>query len=280
MTNRNRHRLKRLASKTIAILTIISSTGLLVGCASYVRTPVAPPPTVNTRDPVDDYADVLRDHVDDDGWVDFIGLKRFPEKLNNYIGFVANTNPLEHPELFPSPSHVLAHYLNSYNALAIFNVLESNIPTRNSGFSRVQFFYFKKLKIAGRNQSLYDYENSLIRKQNEPRIHFALNCMAAGCPRLPRRPFNGANLDKELTAAAQFFFSEQRNLQVKDSKKEVHVSEIMHLYSGDFLSQAPNLMTYINKYINKPIPENFKIKYLPYDWTIIEQSRKPRSPSQ
>ncbi len=256
------------------------TAGSLVACSSYVRTPDIPHSLALARDPIDDYADVLRDHVDEDGWIDFIGLKRFPEKLGRYINFVANTNPLEHPQLFPSPSHILAHYLNSYNALAIYNVLESNIPTRNSGFQRVQFFYFKKLKIAGHNQSLYEYENNVIRKLNEPRVHFALNCMAAGCPRLPRRPFTGQNLEQELIAAAQLFFSEPRNLQIKEQKKEVYVSEILHLYSGDFSNQATNLIVYINRYVSKPIPESFKIKYLPYDWTIIEQSRKPTPPSQ
>ncbi|MCI0400628.1 MAG: DUF547 domain-containing protein [Gammaproteobacteria bacterium] len=46
--------------------------------------------------------------------------------------------------------------------------------------------------------SLYAYENDVIRKLGEPRVHFALNCVALGCPILPKKPFTGKWLDAEL----------------------------------------------------------------------------------
>ena len=58
--------------------------------------------------------------------------------------------------------------------------------------------------------SLYTYENDVIRPLGDPRVHVSLNCMVRGCPRLPRSPFSGKVLQKQLEALAIEFFNEKR----------------------------------------------------------------------
>jgi uncharacterized protein DUF547 len=67
----------------------------------------------------------------------------------------------------------------------------------------------RKFIIGGRAMSLYAYESDIIRKLGEPRIHFALNCSALGCPILPSTPFSGKDYVSkpipEDLARRQFF---------------------------------------------------------------------------
>lgn len=122
--------------------------------------------------------------------------------------------------------------------------------------------------------SLYDYENKIIRKQGEELVHFALNCMSAGCPRLPRYPFPSENLQAELEKQANYFFSEERNLQIDNQKKLVRLSEILKFFTDDFLKKEPTLIGYVNKYVTTKIPQDYEVEFIPYDWTINAQPKK------
>jgi len=125
--------------------------------------------------------------------------------------------------------------------------------------------------------SLYAYENDIIRKVGEERVHFALNCMSKGCPRLPRIPFTGKKLDKELAEQARFFFSEERNVRVDEKEKKVYLSEILDFFPKDFLAKAPSLIAYANLHRPKvkSLPETYEVDFIPYDWKVNNSERKP-----
>jgi hypothetical protein len=59
-------------------------------------------------------------------------------------------------------------------------------------------------------------ENDVIRSLGDERLHFALNCMAVACPRLPKTPFSADRLNDQLEQEARRFFGEPRNLVVDD----------------------------------------------------------------
>ena len=111
----------------------------------------------------------------------------------------------------------------------------------------------------------------MIRPLNEERVHFALNCMAVSCPRLPRTPFTAAGLDAELDAAARLFFAEPRNLQVDPVRRVVRLSSILDFYPEDFLRKAPSLIAYANRYRADPVPLDHNVEFIPYDWTVNAQ---------
>ncbi len=216
----------------------------------------------------DPWATVLRTAVDDQGRIDFTRLQAAPAALDAAVAAIAREAPNNAPARFPTSADRIAFHINTYNALAMAHVIRSGIPRRLSLLDRMQFFKLSDVVVGGRSISLYDYENDVIRPLGEERVHFALNCMAVSCPRLPRTPFTAANLDAELDAAARLFFSEPRNLQLDPARKIVRLSSILDFYTGDFLKRAPTLIGYANRYVGPPIPDDFRVRFIPYDWTI------------
>lgn len=246
----------------------------LTACSSLV--PVPEVPAGVTGDPLQAWADVLAKNVDDRGRVNFEAVAKDPAKLKYYVNYVSKNGPNSTPKAFPNKEAVLAHYLNSYNALSMYNIIVAEIPeTLNGLLRKAKFFYFKKFIIDGKEMSLYSFENDIIRTVGEERVHFALNCMSAGCPRLPRKPFTGAKLNDELQAEALRFFNEDRNVKVDAKEKKVYLSEILKFFTEDFLKKAPNLIAYANQYRDKnpkaQLPVDYEVDFIDYDWTVHRQ---------
>ena len=217
------------------------------------------------------WARVLERFVDHQGRVDFQGLAEDRVDLDRYVSWVASTSPERHPERFPDAASRLAFYLNSYNALSMHGVLETGIPRSLDGFMKVSFFVLRHVVVGGRSRSLLAYENDVIRTLGEPRVHFALNCMAVSCPRLPRKPFTAQNLDAELEREALRFFAEPRNLMVDAQTRTITFNEILAFFPEDFLAVAPSLAAYANRYALDPVPLDYQVQFRPYDWGVNAQ---------
>jgi Protein of unknown function, DUF547 len=242
----------------------------LVACSTLVPIPASEKSDPATATAA--YARVLQRFVNDNGEVDFAALRDDRTDLDRYVAFVADTPASS----FSNPNDRLAHHINSYNALSMFNVIDSGIPATHAGLKKVRFFALKKFVIGGETTSLYRYENDVIRKLNEPRIHFALNCSAVSCPVLPREPFEGKQLESQLQQESLKFFARSQNLQIDPANKTVAASEILRFYTEDFVpGHAPDLISYINQYVPEKIPSDFKLKFIEYDWTIAN-TRRPR----
>src|SRR5262245_34601667 len=124
--------------------------------------------------------------VDDQGRTDFAALAADRPELDEFLAYVARVSPSTSPELFPLRAAVLAYHRNAYNALAMRGVIDESVTDGFTGFiGRQMFFRVRKVVVGGRRMSLSVYENEVIRPLGEPRVHFALNCMARSCPRLP-----------------------------------------------------------------------------------------------
>ncbi len=236
-------------------------------CSTLVRVPDA---AYDLEPPIEAYARVLQKYVNDGGEVDFPALAQDRAGLDRYVAYVARTPASG----FADPQARLAHYLNSYNALSMYNVLELGIPETHAGWRKIRFFWLRDFVIGGTELSLYAYENEVIRKLGDPRVHFALNCSALSCPVLPRIPFSGLTLHKELERETRKFFSGERNLRIDHAEKKVYLSEILSFYSEDFTPvYAPSLIAYVNRYVADPIPEDYTVEFIDYDWTIANARR-------
>lgn len=250
------------------ILLLIAAL-VLSGCAAVQR------PSLNTSPagppPYDAWARVLDKYVDNQGRVNFSGIAKDRADLDRFVAYVYDVGPNNQPQLFPTPDHVLAYHLNAYNALAMHKVIEAGFPDSLAGLKKVGFFYLGKVQVGGESISLYDYENKVIRTLGEPRVHFALNCMSVGCPRLPREPFLPEKVNAQLDREAKLFFSESRNITVDNNAKVLRLSEILKFYTGDFLAKAPSLAAFANRYRDNKAPENYTVEFIPYDWTINRQ---------
>lgn len=248
---------------------------LLAGCSTLVQVPSATAPGVPLADAERGYARVLQRHVNDRGEVAFAALRDDSgdsgmRALEAYVLAIAAT-PLN---AAPGANDRLAHMINAYNALSMYNVIASGIPASHDGFAKVKFFVLRKFKIGGTALSLYAFENDIIRKLNDPRVHFALNCSAVSCPVLPRVPFTAVNLNDELDRETRQFFARPQNLRVDAAARTVYFNEILKFYTEDFTpAHAPSLIAYAQRYVQQAIPMDYAVAFTPYDWTIANSRR-------
>lgn len=256
----------------------------LSACSSLVQlpAPAADAPAINHADALQGYARVLQRHVNDQGEVDFAALRDDASDagwpaLTHYLRSIAST-PL-HATAAQSQARQasLAHMINAYNALSMANVVLSGIPPTHAGFAKLRFFVLRKFEIGGQALSLYAFENDIIRKLDEPRSHFALNCSAVSCPVLPRTPFTAANLPAELERETRAFFARPENLKIDAAARTVYFNEILKFYTEDFApAHAATLIAYAQRYTDQHIPADYAVAFRPYDWTVANSRRVPR----
>jgi len=240
----------------------------LAGCAVLVPVPQAEPVTGEVA--LAAYARVLQRFVNGRGEVDFAELARDRRDLDLYVRHVADT-PLAG---LAGPSQKLAHLVNSYNALSMFNVLEAGVPESHAGLAKVGFFINRKLVVGGQRISLYDYENLVIRPLGEPRVHFALNCMAVACPVLPRQPFTAAGLESEFERETRAFFARPENFRADHAARVAYLSEVLSFFADDFVpAHARSLLEYANRYAPSSAPADYSTRFTPYDWTVANSRR-------
>jgi hypothetical protein len=215
-----------------------------------------------------EWTKVLVRYVDDGGRVAFDALSRDHVDLDRVVALVAAIDPVSQPQRFPDRQARLAFYINAYNALAMYGVVQAGIPESLGGLTKFTFFYLRKFTVGGKSISLHEFENDVIRPLGEERVHFALNCMVVSCPKLPRVAFSAAALDGQLDSAARAFIENPRNVWIDHAKREVWLSAIFDFYIQDFLAQAPSLIGYVNRYRAPPIPSSYNVRFLPYHWTV------------
>ena len=114
------------------------------------------------------WARVLDRFVNEAGEVDFSALAADRADLDRWVAQVATLDP----SAFASDAERLAHHINAYNALSMYNVITAGIPATHAGLARIDFFVLRKLLNAHERRSLRSYENDIIRPLDEPRaIH-------------------------------------------------------------------------------------------------------------
>src|SRR6516225_6707073 len=216
------HAILRAVYMSLGLLSLLS-----------IATPVPARDTATTNLSIGEWealwTKVLIRHVDDSGRIDFDALSHNPADLDQVVAFIAA--PASQPERFPDRQSRLAFYINAYNALAMYGVVQAGVPESLGGLTKFVFFYLRKFTIGGKPISLSKFENDVIRPLGDERIHFALNCMVVSCPRLPRVPFSGAALDGQLDTAARTFIGDSRNVWIEHAKREVWLSAIFDFYT-------------------------------------------------
>jgi Protein of unknown function, DUF547 len=254
------------------IVTVLLAVFMLAGCATRVLTPNAASATAPVA--LGAWARVLDRFVNARGEVDFTALAQDRADLDRYVRFVADTPVTQ----WADGDEKLAHLINAYNALSMFNVIESGIPATHAGLSKITFFFNRKLQIGGEERSLYSFENELIRpftrRIGEPRVHFALNCSALACPALPRTPFTATALQEQLARETTAFFARPENHRVDHAARTLWLSEILKFYTEDFVpAHGENLIAYTNRHVTDAVPLDYRVRFTPYDWTVANSRR-------
>ena len=238
----------------------------------------------------------LARHVDSEGRLDYAGLAEDRADLDEYRAALAESSPDSDPGRFRTVDARLAYWINAYNASVIGLVLEHYPITSVQDVkapwlfrflpSGAGFFVFQRVVLGGKRTSLYGLENALIRKRFEdPRIHFALNCASASCPRLPAEAFTEARLQAQLEREAEAFLSEKRNVEVDLAGERIVLSSIFDWYEGDFKRGAannppgarPSLRAYLEASVSDRVRADLRacaacqIEFRTYDWSLNDR---------
>ena len=205
---------------------------------------------------------LLKKHVNSDGLVNYKGFQADRKALDSYISMLARNQPSDKW----SVQEQLAYYINTYNANTVKLILE-NYPVKS--IKEIKGAWTKDMvKIGNVQISLGGIENSILRKMNEPRIHFAINCASISCPKLMNEAYTAAKINEQLDKATTQFINSDKNDLSENSPK---VSSIFDWYKKDFRDSDQTVIDYINKYAETKISDTATLNYKDYNWNLNEQ---------
>jgi hypothetical protein len=230
------------------------------------------------------FGDLLAKYVNEQGWVDYAGLKNERATLDQYLTTLAAAQPSN----FPTNAERLAFWINAYNAFTLADVLEDVYGKAKSVRDVKGFFDSKKHQIAGAELTLDEIEKQG-RDLQDPRIHFAVNCASASCPKLQRFAFTSAELESQLQKCALEFLSDMaRGMNYDPSRNQIALSPIFKWYAADFTrsntvvarieaeASGAALLAVALQYVPAEVAQFLRekkptVQYFEYDWALNAQ---------
>lgn len=168
--------------------------------------------------------------------VNYGAMQEDSSRLKSYLNSLAVVTRAD----FEQWDHAeqLAFLINTYNAWTVDFVL-TQYPDIESIKDLGSFFNSpwsqEIVSLFGEKLSLDDIEHEMIRgwnRYNEPRIHFAVNCAAIGCPALAAKAFTAKNLDSQLDLNTRRFLSDATRNYFSSGR--FYLSKIFDWYEEDF----------------------------------------------
>jgi hypothetical protein len=224
---------------------------------------------------------LLRRFVDCRGMVCYQAWKADSDAVAQLHDYLGHLGCVDTKSESASVAAKLAFYLNAYNALAIWGILQEyptvSIQTHNRKKACYRIFDDLEVWIDGEYLSLNRIENDVLRPLKEPRIHFALVCAAKGCPRLRNEAYLASRLEQQLTDNAQDFFAWRGRFRVCRLTGTVHLSPLLKWYGKDFGKDEQAIVAAVFPFLPCEAREwlrshpCWKVKYLGYDWGLNDQ---------
>ena len=162
-----------------------------------------------------------------------------------------------------SKDEKLAFWINAYNAYTI-KLINDNWPLKS--IKDIENPWTGNLyPVGGEFVSLNDIEHKVLRKMQEPRVHFAIVCASYSCPKLLNEAYTADKIESQLSAQTKSFVNDTKRNKITASKAEL--SEIFNWFKSDFTANG-TLIEFINKYSTVQINKDAKISHLTYDWSL------------
>lgn len=219
------------------------------------------------------WTELLQQHVNAQGMVNYKGLIQDSAKLNVYLNELKAGVP--NPKTWTREEQ-LAYWINTYNAFTVKLIIDKyplqSIKDLNStvAIPMVNSIWDKRFfTLGGKRFSLNMIEHGILRDDyNEPRIHFAINCASISCPKLRLQAYTPESLEQQLEEQAYTFINNpaQNRLDATNPK----LSSIFSWFSGDFEKKG-SLIAFVNRYAETKINHDATVSYLDYDWGLNEQ---------
>ena len=175
----------------------------------------------------------------------------------------------------------LAYWINLYNALTVRVVLDHypvatirDIALSPGLLSRGPWRK-KFTRVEGEEVSLDDIEHRILRPfWRDPRLHYAVNCAAIGCPNLQPGAFTAAAAESMLDEGARAYVNHPRGARILDGR--LHVSSIYAWYQEDFGGNDAGVIAHLRRYAAPPLAQALasqtRIGGDSYDWTLNDAS--------
>ncbi len=176
----------------------------------------------------------------------------------------------------------LAFWVNLYNARTVALVLEHypvgsirDIDISPGLFARGP--WDKELvTVEGESLTLNDIEHRILRPiWNDPRIHYAVNCAAMGCPNLQPAAFTAANADRLMEQGARAFVNSVKGAQFAAGR--LIVSSIYAWFPEDF-GDEEGVLAHLRRYAVPPLAGRLagakRIDGDAYDWRLNDAARR------
>ncbi len=173
-----------------------------------------------------------------------------------------------------------AYWINLYNALTVDVVLE-HYPVDSirdisisPGLFSVGPWGKKLIRVDGEELSLDDIEHRILRPiWKDPRIHYAVNCAALGCPELMGVAFTAANTEELLDRGAKNYINSEHGAYV-DSDARLFASSLYDWYQQDFGGDETGVIEHLRLYAGPELARKLEgiteVYDFDYDWTLID----------
>jgi len=207
------------------------------------------------------WSELLTKHVSESGEVNYKSFKKDSVKLKNYISYLSKNTPSDSA----TKNEKLAYWINLYNALTV-DLIVRNYPIKS--IKDIKNPWKQRLwETANLSYNLDEIEHDILRKMNEPRIHFAIVCASISCPKLQNKAFKANTLGTQLTKATKAFLADNTKNEI--TKNQLKLSKIFKWFSKDFETNG-TVIDFINLYTSSTISKDAKINYKDYNWNLNE----------
>ena len=160
----------------------------------------------------------------------------------------------------------LSFWINAYNFFTIVDIVV-NFPVKSMkdeiGWDN------QRHSIGGKKFSLNTIEHKIIRKYNDARIHFAINCASVGCPALINEVFAIEKLNQQLDEVTKNSLRNPLHLYKHPSKKLYWHTKLFDWFVADFEKKP---YSSIREFIEIFAPSKYRgissTHSIPYDWNI------------
>jgi len=185
----------------------------------------------------DSWNQLLQRFVNEQGQVNYAAWKNdqnASRTLDAYLQHLSSANP----QLGSARPNQLAYWINAYNALTVKGILReyptSSIRNHTSETGGYNIWKTLFLPVGTQHINLDSIEHKVLRKMNEPRIHFAIVCASHSCPRLLMRAYNPQHIEAQLAHNTQYFFANPENFRWDPASRVFYLSSIVKWFGSDF----------------------------------------------
>ena len=273
------------------LLVLTSCSGALLSAQPGFQVEQVQNVDANTNQPFsyEPYADILSTYVNQQGFVDYLGLQANRQLLDQFNDSLAAVDSATYESW--TEADQIAFWINAYNSLTLKSIINQS-PLKDSIKDIVGVWRIKKHAVLadGKTFTLNNIEHDVLRADfNEPRIHVAINCASFSCPDLRTEPYTGDQLDDQLDQQVNRFLTNPKGLRIDREANIVYLSKIFEWFGEDWKpsyevdsgftgnQNEQAVLNFISGYLGADdqvylIEGNYQVKYMDYDWSLNDQS--------